>query len=286
MVLVVVALWGGSFPLTKMALEHAGPTAIAFLRWCISAMALAGYLAWRGRRGGPGLAAAGTLVRREWRTVTWLALTGVTLYYALQNLALRFTTATNAGVLSNLVSVFMILIAARLLHERLTGKEWGALVAAFAGSVLVSQGAGHLTVGGPGLLGDGLMVLASLMAAIYSIGGKRLTERYPAELVITTVATGGALLLAPLAVAEGIRLDLPWQTWLILAVVGVGSGAVANLWWLQLLSRIPASRAALVLLLTPVVSATVAVVVLREPLTLPTVLGAALVLSGVLAVPR
>jgi drug/metabolite transporter (DMT)-like permease len=151
MALCVVTLWGASFPLTKAALEEVGPSAIAFLRWAISALVLIAWLAWRARNGThEGLGAAGVILRTEWRTVAWLALTGIALYYFLQNLALRYTTATNAGVLSNLVSVFMVLIATWRLRERLSTVEWLAMSGAFAGSVLVSQGAGHLRLGGPG----------------------------------------------------------------------------------------------------------------------------------------
>ena len=37
MVLGTVVLWGGSFPLTKIALDSLGPSSIAFLRWTVSA---------------------------------------------------------------------------------------------------------------------------------------------------------------------------------------------------------------------------------------------------------
>lgn len=286
--LCVVTLWGASFPLTKAALTHLGPIAIAFMRWLISTLVLAGWLAWRGREPSSPVSwrAGGALLRQEWRTILWVALTGISLYYLLQNLALRYTTATNAGVLSNLTPVFMVLIAAPLLHERLHLPEWAALLAAFAGAVLVSQGAGHLTLGGPGLLGDGLMIVAGLFAAIYSLGGKGLSERHPPAVVITVVAGIGALLLLPFALVEGLRFDLPLTAWGILILLGLGSGALANLWWLALLARVRASRAALALFLIPVVSAALSVTLLKEPLTWMLVVGGALVLGGMLLVQR
>ena len=225
-------------------------------------------------------------LRRDGRTVLWVALTGITLFYFLENLALRYTSAINAGVLSNLTSVFMVLIGTLWLHERLAPVEWGAMVAAFAGAVLVSQGSGHLTFAGTGLLGDALMVLTGFFGAVYSIGGKGLVARYPADVVTMVVATIGAIFLLPLALLEGLTLALPWQTWAILLVLGVGSGALANLWWMQILGRMDASRAALTLFLIPVVSTILSVILLGEPLTLTVVLGAILVLAGVVEVQR
>lgn len=300
MALTTVTLWGASFPLTKVALESLGPTGLAFLRWAVSAVVLAAWLGWNARRtagadpadpaDGPGPSDVATLVghlmRREWPTVLWVSLSGITLFYWLENTALRFTTATNAGVLSNLTSVFMVLIAIVFLRERLGFLEWLAMAVAFGGAVLVSQGAGHLTLAGDGWIGDLLMVVGSLFAAIYSIGGKRLSERYSAAVVITVVAAVGAACLLPLAVFEGLRLDLPWRTWGVVLLLGVGSGALANAWWLAILARMDASRAALALFLIPVIAAGLSVSFLGEPLTPTIVLGGLLVLAGVMAVQR
>jgi drug/metabolite transporter (DMT)-like permease len=285
----IVTLWGASFPLTKAALEFLGPTSVAFVRWAISAVALGVWLAWKRR-----LPVAMQVLRHDGRTAVWVALTGITLFYFLENLALRYTTATNAGVLSNFIPVFMVLIGTVWLGERLTGVEWGAVAAAFVGAAIVSQGAGHLTLAGAGLAGDLLMLAASFLGAVYSVGGKGLSERYPADVVTAVIATLGALFLLPLALIEsgGVRgfadalAALPWQVWAGLLLLGLGSGALANLWWLQLLSHTDASRAALILFLIPVVSTTLAVTWLGEPLTPTIVLGAVLVLASVIIVQQ
>jgi drug/metabolite transporter (DMT)-like permease len=285
--LATVTLWGASFPISKAALEYTGPTALAFLRWIVSSVFLAGWLAVAGRGDrAQSLHAAAALLRARWRTAAWVALTGITLFYALENLALQFTTATNAGVLSNLTSVFMVLIGALVLRERLRPIEWLALGAAFVGSALVSQGAGHLTLGGQGLIGDAMMLVASFFAALFSIGGKGLSERY-APVVVTTVVAGlGALFLLPFAALEGLSFALPLEAWAMIALLGIGSGALANLFWMSLLRHTAASRAALVLFLIPLISAGLSVAFLSEPITPLLVIGSALVLLSVLVVQR
>jgi drug/metabolite transporter (DMT)-like permease len=284
-----VTLWGASFPLTKAALDYLGPTTVALTRWVIAAVALTLWLAWKRR-----LPVAAQVLRRDGRTAVWVALTGITFFYFLENLALRYTTATNAGVLSNFIPIFLVLTGIVWLGERLTGAEWGALAAAFVGAAIVSQGAGHLRFVGAGLAGDLLMLAASLLGAIYSVGGKGLTARYPADVVTTVIAALGALFLLPLALIESGGVGgltaalqaLPAQAWAGLLLLGLGAGALANLWWLQLLSYTDASRAALVLFLVPVVSTALAVVWLGEPLTPTILLGAVLVLAGVVVVQQ
>ncbi|MGC8779725.1 MAG: DMT family transporter [Anaerolineae bacterium] len=288
MAFATVALWGASFPLTKAALEWVGPTAIAFLRWSISAAALFGWLAHRGRLG-----EAWALLRLQAGRVLWVALTGITLFYFLENSALRFTTATNAGVLSNLTSVFMVLIAAFWLRERPRAIEWGAMATAFAGAALVSQGAGHLTIASAGWLGDGMMIVATLFAAFYSIGGKKLVETHAAEIVLADVALAGAVMLLPLTVWEAdgpaglaALFHLPAGAWIALLLLGLGAGALANIWWLRILGATTAARAGMTLFLIPIISTLVSVLALGESLTLLVVIGGGLVLLGVALVER
>lgn len=288
MALATVTLWGASFPLTKLSLDWAGPTSIAFLRWTISALFLIGLLA-RTRK----LHVVRELLRTDGVAVLWIALSGITLFYFLENLALRYTTATNAGVLANLTSVFMVLISTFWLAERPSSIEWGAMFVAFAGAVLVSQGAGHLALTDGGWYGDLLMVVATVFAAIYSIGGKRLVATYPADVVMTVVAAIGALLLLPLTIWEvgGIGglasfLTLPLAAWVALLLLGLGAGALGNIWWLRILGAMSAARAGMTLFIIPIVSTTLAIVALGEPLTPVVLIGGALVLIGVALVER
>jgi drug/metabolite transporter (DMT)-like permease len=276
-----IFFWGASFPLTKVALQWAGPTSIAFLRWAISSALLIGWIAARRE-----LPVAADLLRKRGWTALWVALTGITLFYFLENLALRYTTVINAGVLANLTAVFLVLLGMLWLKERLTRTETAAVAVALAGAALVSQGSGHLSLTATGLRGDLMMVLATMFAALYSIGGKRLVAEFPARTVTTIVATLGTILLLPLALWEGLSLRLPAAAWAALLVLGLGSGALANLWWMQILGRTDASRAGMILLLIPVVSTAIAVAFLGEALQPAVLLGGALVLAGVAVVER
>jgi drug/metabolite transporter (DMT)-like permease len=276
-----VFFWGASFPITKLALVSLGPMGIAFLRWTISALALGGWLAARHT-----LPTAGRLVREEGATLIWMALTGITLFYALENLSLGYTSATNAGILANFTSIFMALIGTFWLRERLHLREWLAMGVAFLGAALVSQGSGHVTLGGMGLRGDLMMVAACIFSAVYSLGGKRLVARYPADVVTTLVAAVGALFLLPLALWEGFTLALSPLVWLALLLLGLGSGALANLWWLYILSKVSTARAGMILFLVPVSSTLLAVTMLHEPLSLGMLAGGALVLGSVAFMER
>jgi drug/metabolite transporter (DMT)-like permease len=131
-----------------------------------------------------------------------------------------------------------------------------------------------------------MMVAATFLAALYSIGGKRLVAEYAPDTVIAVVAALGTLSLLPLALWEGLELRLPAAAWGALLVLGLGSGALANLWWMQILGHTTASRAGVILLLVPVVSTAMAVLFLDETLHPLVLLGGVLVLAGVAIVER
>lgn len=288
-----VLFWGASFPLTKVALQWMGPTSLAFIRWTISTAALGAYVASKGKT--PTLR---TLLRREGWSVLWIALAGITFFYVLENAALQYTTVVNSGVITNLVTVFVVLLGTIWLGERLGRLEWVATAAAFVGAALVSQGSGHLSLSASGLRGDLMMMLATFLAALYSIGGKRLVASYPADVVMTAVALVGTVFLLPAALWEvgahtgtGAHMGtpllvIPVHGWLVILALGIGSGALANLWWFKILACMDASRAALILLLVPVVSTVGAILFLGETLYPIVLLGAILVLGGVLLVER
>ncbi len=272
----VIILWGSSFLLSKWALMELGPMSLALYRWVIGSAGLAGYLAWRGR-----LREAVRLARQHPWVFARLGLVGVALFYAFQNLALRYTTAVHVGVLINLNPVFIALLSALVLGERLTGLQWGGVLSAGAGVALVSAVGESLSLRGGSLLGDGLTLLSAACWAIYSVVGRRVLARHDPLVVTGIVAGWGTLWLLPLAVGEGVSLDLSLRSWLVVALLGLLCGALAYLLWFRVLALIPPGRAAVYLFLIPLVSSVLAVAFLHEPFALRTGLGAALVLAGV-----
>jgi len=272
----VIILWGSSFLLSKLALLEVGPMALAFYRWGIGSAGLMGYLAWRGRLG-----EAAHLARRCPWMFARLGLVGVTLFFAFQNLALRYTTAMHVGVLINLNPVFIALLSALVLGERLSGLQWGGILSAAAGVALVCTSGEREGLGGISLLGDGLTLLSAACWAIYSVLGRRVLARHDPLVVTVIVAGWGTLWLLPLVGGEGFSSYISPKGWLVIALLGLLCSALAYLLWFQVLALMPPGRAAVYLFLIPLVSCALSVAFLHEPFTLRTGLGAALVVAGV-----
>ncbi|MCB0239420.1 MAG: DMT family transporter, partial [Anaerolineae bacterium] len=187
----------------------------------------------------------------DFRGFALLSLVGVTLLYGLQIVGQSRTTAINAGLLANTVPVFTALLAVTTLHQRIRPVGWLGIAVALVGAWIVSSGGLRLDVTTSSALGDLLVLLSALAAALYFVLGARLLRGYPPLVVTAAAATLGAATLAILAVVAGGENHWTWQAVVAIVALGVGPGLLSNLWWWETVTWLDASRAALYVYLIP-----------------------------------
>jgi len=281
-VLAAIALWGGSFVATKIALRELSPLAIIAARFGLGLAFLLALLAWRRQTR---LADRGDLA--------WLALLGVigvTVHQLLQSVGLLTTTATNSGWMIALIPVFTAVLARLMLGEPFGRHKVLGLAAASAGALVVAARGFDLRglVANPAP-GDGLMLLSAANMALFTTWSKRVIGRYPPAVTMTHVLAFGWLASLPLA-----AVDLGWQAlpsltaggWWSLVFLGVGCSGVAYAFWYDALAETDASALASFQYIQPIVTLAVANRVLGEPVTPAVVAGGAAILAGVWLVNR
>lgn len=273
--MLVCFLWGSSFVLTKVALQELGPMTVAFGRWALAGLAFLVYIPLAGFAGEVRRA-----LRADLGAFLVLGFVGISLFYALQNLGLQYSTAVNVGWVINLTTIFIAVLGVWWLGERLTPIQVIGIVVAFAGVTLISWRGGGIRLGVATWRGDLLTVLAALCAAIYTVYGKRVVALYSPAVVTALASLFGSLFLWPIALWEGWPSSLSSVTMGALVVLGLGSGALANLWWWRVLSEMDAARAGTYLLAIPLVSTALGVSFLGEPFTVSAAMGALLILAG------
>jgi len=87
-------------------------------------------------------------------------------------------------------------------------------------------------------------------------------------------------MLLPLAWREGSFWPASGAVWSYLIILGLGAGAFGNLWWIQELEHRPAAQLSVILFVTALVAAALAVLLLGDPLTPWLIAGGALVIVG------
>ncbi len=202
------------------------------------------------------------IAREDWK---WFFLVGFTGYFAtitLIQLGISLTGAAMAALINALTPVSVTIMAALILHERITPMKLLCLGLAIAGTVVITGGAGS-----QGEMAGELSVLVAVCTwGIASVFMRRLTARYPAVLV-TTIGTAFSLLFhIPLGVYTVLTTPVritPLSIVVVLYLAWAGSG-LAQYSWTRALSLLPASTCSLFYPLQPMFSALLGALILKE----------------------
>lgn len=269
-------VYATSYVAARVTLQSVPPALLAFLRLAIASALLASL---------PHRGPTRPYSRADHRTVAWMGILGFAGAYVGSNWGIAHSTATNAALLITVEPLTMILLSPWYLGERLSRQEAvGAALTIVGAVVLVVNGIPGLTAElVPHWSGDLVLVLAGVAYASYSLLGRGVLQRHAPLGVTTRSLVWGAAALVPFAGLEWVAGARPiWTATavsgaLYLAVVITALGYVV---WNWALARVPAPRAAVFLNTQPIVGALLGAVLLGEPITLFTVLGGALVVTG------
>jgi len=114
---VTVLIWGSTFVISDVALTDMGPATLTFARFAVSLLVLLPFGIARGLR-------VDGLFRRRYAVC---GLTGVALYYGLQNLGLRFTTPDSAALLQAALPVLTVGLGVFWLGESVSARRVACL---------------------------------------------------------------------------------------------------------------------------------------------------------------
>jgi drug/metabolite transporter (DMT)-like permease len=272
--------WGFAVVLTKITLERLAPLDVLFVELVVGSALLWIVLL---KRGGP-------RALTRWRAFACLGLLEPGLSFVAGDFGLNLTGAADGALLLASESLFAIALAWVMLGERI-GLLAGATVwVGFAGSVLIGVAPGG---GDASLLGDGLVLIGSAAAGLYSVAARRIAADDEADtLTVTAVQLlAAAVVSAPLFVAGAAAGQSQLghaDAWHVLAAVatGIASSALPFLLYNAAIRDVEVTAAALIQNLTPVFGVGLAVVLIGEHLGPLQLAGGALVLVAALAAER
>jgi drug/metabolite transporter (DMT)-like permease len=225
-----------------------------------------------------------TLTGREWRNALLSGLL-LAIHFGTWITSLALTSVAASVVLVWTNPIFVGLASHFLLGERMSRPMVIALAVAISGSVII--GLGDLGEGTHQLLGDLLAVMGAISGAGYFLIGRQLRARLSLlGYVYPVYGTAAVLLMVVLLVSGLPRVPQRSETWLWLALMALGPQILGHSslnWALRYLS---ATYVTLATLGEPIGSALLAWWLLDEPPTPWTVVGGALILSGIVIASR
>jgi drug/metabolite transporter (DMT)-like permease len=263
--LLAAALWGGMYVVSRLTFDSIPPITLGLVRVLIG-VAVLGLVLRRvphlpdRRLAGLGILLAGTMMLQFWGT--------------------DLAGAAAGSLLTLLTPVFVAVLAPWFLAETTGLRQWAGIAVALAGAVIVSGGST-----GSSLLGDLLLVAASLTWAAFTVLGAPLVRRRGA-LEITTAACLWALpvMLPATAIELAAGAHLALSAGGVLGALYLGVFATALAWWAWYrgVERLPAVTSSVFFLAQPVVGIALSIPLFHFPLTLAFAAGSLLVVVGML----
>ena len=276
-------VWGGSVVAQKVALGAFSAVEVSVFRG-LGALGILVPLWWWQEQ------AKTRLTMRDLGVLTALGLAvlgnHLLILYGLQHIG-----AGAAGVIIGASPAITAFLSSLMLRDIPFRRVWVGCAVSFIGVALVSGGNATADGGTDPLLGGGLVVLALISWALYTIGSRWMMEGLSPLTVNWTTLSISIVFQVPLLwidpqVLEAGVASIPPSGWAALVYVIVFATALGQQAWLYGVSGIGPSRAGIFTNLIPVSALLLSFVILGESLDLIKVLGIGFVLGGVWLVNR
>jgi drug/metabolite transporter (DMT)-like permease len=266
--------WGCGFFFGKIALAEMNSGAMVLYRFLFASLGLLPFLVTHRPH----------LTRREWLTLLLASLLGVPLQFLFQFHGLALTTVSHAALMVGTMPVILAVGATFFAHERLHTVGWIALVVSTTGAALIALGHDHTaSANNPTLRGDLYVVFSLCIALFWVLLNQRLVATH-SPIIITTYGTvSGTLMLfaiVPLLYGAPPIHHVSLKAWLALAASGLLCTATTTLLWNWGMTQVPASQAAVLLNMEPLIGSLLGIFVLHEHLGPLAWLGGAMILAA------
>ncbi len=275
-----MVIWGGTWPLGRwLVSEEVGgltipPLMIAAIRYFLAIICFflilkyqEGTLNWR-------------FAKENWKILTFMGLTSVTIYQAGYLIGEIFTAASDASIMVATNAIWVIILSSKFLKtEFFTWKKVAGTLLAFMAVIIVVGFSPNVDVSNR-ILGDILILVAAFAYAVYTVTSRyflnkiqnNLKSYQPSSLwIITWVSFFGFLATTPIALLVSPEFlnpleyfNIPPRIWIGIAYLAFLSTVGAYTFYLEGVKRLNASRAAIFQTLVPLFGVILSVIFLQE----------------------
>lgn len=271
---VTILVWGTTFISTKVLLVTFTPIEILFIRFLMGYAAL--WLVMPRK--------LPVTDKTQERYFAAAGLCGITLYYLLENIALTYSPASNIGVIVSIAPFFTAIMNCLFLHGERPGIQFYlGFVIAIAGICCISFGNQAGFSFNP--IGDILAVLAAAIWALYSTLTKKISA-FGHNTIQTTRRTFfyGIVFMLPALLLMGFDVRASQFTdptnLFNLVFLGLGASALCFVTWNLAVKLLGSVRTSVYIYIVPVITVLTSALILHERITLSSVCGIALTISG------
>lgn len=266
------SLWGCLYVLSKFVLDRLPVFAVACARYLIAVIVLFAVIHFR---------KLGKIERADLKYVFIVGFLGYFLSLGAQLMGTKLSNASLASLVNSTNPVFIMVIAAFMLGEKLTVRKIASILLAIVG-VYIILGGGAIGDQWAGIL---LSLFSVVLWSFVSVYMRKITQKYPPILMTAygmLVAMVCNLPIAAFELASVGQISLDWKAVAALLAMGVFCTGVAHLLWNQSLSMLEASTCSAFYPVQPLVSVILGIFFLHEQVSFQFIIGAILIVVGIL----
>ncbi len=280
LLILTMVIWGGSWPLGRwLVSEEVGgetipPLMIAVIRYFLAIICFFLILKYK----------EGTFnwkfAKKNWKILTFMGLTSVTIYQVGYLVGELFTAASDASIMVATNAIWVVILSSIFLKtENFNWKKGAGTLLAFI-AVFIVVGFSPNTEVSNRILGNIMILIAAFAYATYTVVSRFFmnktqnnSESYqPTSLwIITWVSVFGLLTTVPIALFISPEFlnpleyfTIPIRIWIGIAYLAFLSSVVAYTFYLEGVKRLNASRAAIFTTLIPLFGVFFSVIFLQE----------------------
>ncbi|TVO64905.1 DMT family transporter [Denitromonas ohlonensis] len=280
---LTTAFWGGTFIAGRYVAQQMPHFLAASGRFLIALIPLFLFT----------LTVGGGLTRLNKRQLigtVLLGATGVFTYNTFFLGGLGHIPASRAALIVALSPIMTMFVMRFIAHERWTWlRVLGVLLSLSGVSMVITRGDYASVFSGAIGRGELYIFIAVASWVAYTVIGRYTLAGMSAASATTWSTLWGTLMLLVPASADLMSPTLAWPdgwSWVAMAYLGVFGTAVAFFWYNQAVAAIGPARATLFTNLVPVFAVVMSVVLLDERLVLASLVGGAMVITGVILANR
>jgi drug/metabolite transporter (DMT)-like permease len=202
---------------------------------------------------------------------------------------MNYTTAAKAALFVNLSAMWVALLSPKLLGESFSKKKIVGVLFGLLGIILVSTNLDFSSIMGGQIAGDLMLIISGVAWAVFMVYNKRLLMNSASATFqsMTWVVVFTMLSILPFSFLAGSRfMALTPYAWFAVFYTAIVCWVIPYYLWLEGLKHLSASTSTILLLSEIVVAVILSILVLKEPITLFSTIGAFFIVIAIALVSK
>ena len=230
------------------------------------------------------------LTKKDYFVLFLIAFFGTFLYRILFFYGLKYTSASEAGIISSTLPAVFGITSFILLKEKVQSNQIKAIILSVIGILLINSNTDiALTELFTKIFGNFLIFLSVIMGALFSVLSKFLSKKVT-PMIISSVSTFfSTLLLLPLFVYDGFYFNfslLNFTGLMLILYYGIFVSVISFLLWFGGLTVVSMSTAGVLTSLIPITGIFLSFIILKETLNLYQIIGVIFIIISIFIISK